>query len=403
MFLKRSRVYPSLAYFTVLKNSRGYAARIWRNILKILIFMLLCLFIALYLIMPDKGNENTVLIVEMTPRVSSHFDLIMSRIEDMKDTMNIVRTVKTGQGLHEKADIISEVMSNMHLLSSDRIMLLTDRDYGAMPFTVINVRLPEDVVTITGAGNIITFYSSIEDTMRLSLHADYKLQYSEQVNAHKGYNYIRIPPDICYDSIAVDSAGLVLYETVCTESYFINDRTGLKLIDIAMHALDYSIHERSNFILSIKDDIERGIVFSQYGKTYVKAGERSYQGYNILHGIGMEGLHYERLDNYSGNAVMRSDAGENLIVRKGDVFYVNIPADTGMSNLFMLPEGIVILDLMIRALNNQYSAKDTDLMHYQRESLNTGDRVKPAGSHSRGSKRLFGLLAILTMMALLIL
>lgn len=401
MIFKKSRQYPSLAYFASEKRRSGHWARLLKNILKIALFILFCISIAMFL-KGGNSTEGTLLIIEMTPRIERHFSAVDSIISSMADSLNISGIERTAPGIAPKQEIISSVLRKMHILSSDRVMLITDRHYDG-PFTIISPELPQRTFTVTGAGNLITLHSTEGVNTRINLFLGSSMQWGDELSLVRGYNVISMPYGIAYDSISINGDGVKLYEPVHSDHFMVNDKTGSKFISYALSALGYGNNEGAELKLSFDDNVSKGIVFSQYGRNHVKEGQREYHGYGPFGSIMMRGLQYERLDEYSGEVMLRSDIGEKLIVREGDVFYVNIPSDTGMSNFFMLPEWIVVLDVMINELNNKHSGNNALLLQYQRESMETGKYAPVLTDTGRGSNHTYGLIAIILMMLLLML
>ncbi len=347
--------YPSLYYFTTYSRASNKLMGYIKILLKILAFLLFLFFLILYIIKPMYigEDEQICIYIEMTPFLSNNINTVNEVVDSIKSNNRDknVTVYYSRELLNKKSFIINDIIRKYgQYIDYMPVILITDRKYPILPFSIIRINIPNKLF-ITGIGSSICLYSLEENNIEIQMFSDKQLVNEERLHIVRGYNYYTPDRRMQFNKIVADMDTLKISRMITLKNTQINDKTGNDFIRAMLKSLNYTISDSAEIGISYNNDINKGIVISRYGDNYVQSGNRNFNTLDIFTGMDMSILNYSKLYSYSGEASVISTFGEKLIIRNGDVYYINIPADTSVSNILLIPQGTILFDMIIGELS----------------------------------------------------
>ena len=218
--------------------------------------------------------------------------------------------------------------------------------------------------------NVITVHSKKDTVINLELFLNKSQVYKEYINVIKGINYINFTYKGFFNRIIAHCDTIILSEKKQLKSILVNNKTDNNFIKRILNVLGYKHSENGQIAISYEDNIEKGIVISQYGDTYIKKGNRRFLSGkdNLPIKLEFSHLEFKKITIGPGNPIIMSSMGECIVSNDDQKFYINIPADTGLSNLFLLPETVILFDMLLSDYTN--SVYENSLLTYRNELIN---------------------------------
>ena len=369
--------YPSIRYFKGSKTRHGNIPGMIKEILKFIFFLIFLISLLIYFLKPNvlsKQNEYAVIIIDPTPYMEIN-NVLIEKIADSlmshgKYNNILVKEINTSKNeLLNKQRIVEQIFKAREQYSGE-IFLISDREYNNNCFSLIKVKSNLPDIMITEISNIITIYSKKDTIIDLELFLNKSQVYKESVNIIKGINYTDLSYSGFFNKIIVHYDTLIMPEKMQLQSIMVNDKTNNDFIRGILNVLGYKHSLNGEIAISYEDDIKKGIVISQYGDTYVKKGDRSFLSVNDNIPIDLEFSHLEfkKITINKGKPVIMSSFGECIISNDDNRFYINIPADTGLSNFFLLPETVILFDMLLSDYNELIY--ENSLLAYRSELIN---------------------------------
>ncbi len=372
--------YPSIRYFKGSKTRQGNIPGMIKEILKFIFFIIFLVSLLIYFLKPNilsKQNEYAIIIIDKTPYIEIN-NVLIERITDSlmsqgKYNNFLVKEICSSKNeLLKKQRIIEQIFEARDQYSGE-LFLISDREYNNNCFSLIKTKSNFPEIMITDIKNIITVYSKIDTIINFELFLHNAQVFKKYVELNKGINSITVSYEGFFNKIIAHYDTLIIPEKIQLQSIMVNDKTNNNFIRKILKVLGYKHSKNGEITISYEDDIKKGIVISQYGDTYVKKGDRSFLSVNNNIPIDLEFSHlkFKKITINKGNPVIMSSFGECIISNDDNRFYINIPADTGLSNLFLLPETVILFDILISDYNEHIY--ENSLLAYRSDIINNND------------------------------
>ncbi len=369
--------YPSIRYFKVSKTRHGNIPGIIKEILKFLFFLVFLVSLLIYFLKPNifsEKNEQAVIIIDRTP----YMEIDNIFIEKIKDSLILegrykdilIKEINSSENeLLAKQEIIKQIFTAREKYNNN-IFLISSREYDNNYFSLIKVKSNFPDIMIIKISNVITVHSKKDTVINLELFLNKSQVYKEYINVIKGINYINFTYKGFFNRIIAHCDTIILSEKKQLKSILVNNKTDNNFIKRILNVLGYKHSENGQIAISYEDNIEKGIVISQYGDTYIKKGNRRFLSGkdNLPIKLEFSHLEFKKITIGPGNPIIMSSMGECIVSNDDQKFYINIPADTGLSNLFLLPETVILFDMLLSDYTN--SVYENSLLTYRNELIN---------------------------------
>lgn len=369
--------YPSIRYFKGSKTKHGNIPGMIKEILKFILFIIFIISLLIYFLKPNvfaEKSDYAVIMIDKTPYMEIN-NVLIEKITDSlmlqgKYSNILVKEISSSKNeLLKKQRIIERIFQTKDQYSGE-LFLLSDREYNNNCFSLIKVKSNIPDIMITEIKKMITVYSKIDTTIDFELFLHNAQVFKKNIELNKGKNSITVSYNGFFNKIITNYDTLIMPKKMQLQSIMVNDKTNNDFIRGILDVLGYKHSANGEIAISYEDNIRKGIVISQYGDTYIKKGHRSYLSADDIFPIDLEFSHLEfkKIAANKGKPVIMSSFGECIISNDDNKFYINIPADTGLSNLFLLPETVILFDILLNDYNEHIY--ESPLLTYRSELIN---------------------------------